>query len=246
MHPPIDRLAPEASALDDEQLLAHYAPPPGPWLRANFITSLDGAATRDGVSGELGDAADRRIFDLLRRQADVILVGAGTARNEEYGAQRLTDEAATWRATHGKAPQPALALISGSLNLDPAAEIFTQAPVRPIIYTIASAPPPARQALSSVADVVTVGNDALDVQALRADLIDRGLHHIHSEGGPRAFGALLQGGAVDEICLTIAPHLEGGDSPRIAHSPDTVAAGMRLAGILRCGDELFLRMIRHS
>ncbi len=58
-------------------------------VRVNFVASIDGAATDHGLSGGLSGHADKRIFDLLRRLADVILVGAGTARAEGYGATRL-------------------------------------------------------------------------------------------------------------------------------------------------------------
>jgi riboflavin biosynthesis pyrimidine reductase len=57
--------------------------PGGPWLRANMVSSVDGAAAGDsGKSGSLNNAADKRVFDHLRSVADVIVVGAGTARAE--------------------------------------------------------------------------------------------------------------------------------------------------------------------
>ena len=64
-----------------------------PYLRVNFISSLDGAATHDGLSGGLGDAADRLVFDTLRMLTDLILVGAGTVRAEGYGGIRLAADA---------------------------------------------------------------------------------------------------------------------------------------------------------
>ena len=60
-------------------------PPQGPWLRANMVTTLDGAAAGEsGTSGSINNAVDKRIFDLLRELADAVLVGAGTARIEGY------------------------------------------------------------------------------------------------------------------------------------------------------------------
>src|SRR5690606_12984881 len=100
-----DRLWPDpAPDLDDDALLASTAMPVDrAWLRMNFISSIDGAATRDGLSGGLGDPADRRLFELLRRPADAVLVGAGTARREGYDAMRLTDAAVAWRTARGLA-----------------------------------------------------------------------------------------------------------------------------------------------
>ncbi len=84
--PSIDRIWPDPeSGLDDAALLALTAfPADRTWLRVNFISSIDGAATRHGLSGGLGDDADHRLFALLRRSADVVLVGAGTLRDEGY------------------------------------------------------------------------------------------------------------------------------------------------------------------
>ena len=50
-----------------------------------MVSSVDGAATGEsGKSGSLNNAADKRVFDHLRAVADVIVVGAGTARVEGY------------------------------------------------------------------------------------------------------------------------------------------------------------------
>src|SRR5579862_8368186 len=66
-----------------------------PWVRADMVASVDGAATLAGRSGGLSGAADREVFGLLRFLADVILVGAGTARAEGYQPVR-PHEGATW------------------------------------------------------------------------------------------------------------------------------------------------------
>ncbi|MCA0435732.1 MAG: pyrimidine reductase family protein [Actinobacteria bacterium] len=265
-HPRIDRLWPDpATDLDDEALLATYATPSvpnpsdpdalpdlptqpaRPWLRMNVIASLDGAATRDGRSGGLGDAADRRVFDLLRRLADAVIVGAGTVRDEGYGGLRLDPGAVSWREAHGLARQPTFVLVSRSLDLDPTSAVFTQAPVRPIIYTVPGADAARWAALAEVADVVAAGSvDGVDVDPswVRADLAGRGLVRLHSEGGPSLFGSFLAAGAVDELCLTVAPTLEAGDAGRISHAHRPARTGMALAAVLRADDELFLRYVR--
>lgn len=243
--PSIDSLWPAPAAdLTDEQLLQHYAMPGEDWLRLNFVASLDGAATRDGLSGALGGEADGRVFALLRRWADVVLLGAGTARLEGYDAMRLPDQAARWRTAHGLAAQPVFALVSRRLELDPAAALFAEAPVRPLVLTVAEAPAARRAALSEVADVLVAGEDEVDPRTVRALLRERGLGRIHCEGGPTLLGALLEAGVVDELCLTLAATLEAGSAPRIAHSPQAAPTAMQLAGVLRGGEELLLRYTR--
>src|SRR5699024_7897949 len=175
---------------------------------------------------------------------DVVLLGAGTARDEGYGAMALPEESVRWRLAHGLAPQPVFALVSQRLALDPDAPLFADAPVRPLVFTVEDAPAGPRAALAEVADVVTVGAREVDPMRVREELRRRGLLRIHSEGGPTLFGAFLAAGAVDELCLTLAPTLEAGPAQRIAHAMPAVPTAMELAGVLRAGDELLLRYRR--
>lgn len=242
----IDQLWPHpATDLDDEALLGIYAfPNARNWLRMNFISSIDGAATSQGRSGGLGDDADRRVFDLMRRTADAVLVGAGTARTEGYVAMRLDEASVSWRTAHGMSPQPVFVLVTRRLDLDPESPIFTDAPVRPILYTVAAAPNGRRTALSEVADVVDAGESDLDPNWLRKDLVARGLRHVHAEGGPSLFGAFIAADAVDELSLTVAPTIVAGDAGRIARTGSPDKTDMRLEAVLRAGDELLLRYTR--
>jgi len=56
-----------------------------PWVSLCMIASLDGAIVIDGRSGGLGNPTDHEVLLTLREYADVVLVGAGTARGEGYG-----------------------------------------------------------------------------------------------------------------------------------------------------------------
>ena len=79
-----DRLS-GADGVDEEGLAELYAVPATPWLRVNMVSTVDGSATGEsGVTGTINNAADKRVFHALRRFADVIVVGAGTARTERY------------------------------------------------------------------------------------------------------------------------------------------------------------------
>ena len=239
----IDRLWPDpVKGMDDDMLLAAYAfPDTLAWLRMNFVSSAVGAATREGLSGGLGDEADHRVFDLLRRPADVVLVAAGTARAEGYEAMRLGAVDVAWREERGLPPHPVFALVTRSADLDPGSPVFSDAPVRPIVYTVASAPADRRAALEQVAHLVLVGDEETDLAALRADLVARGLTRIHSEGGPALFGSALGAGIVDELSITLAPTLEGGTARRIAAAAEASPTPLELVGVLRAGDELLLR-----
>ncbi|TFB48901.1 pyrimidine reductase family protein [Cryobacterium tagatosivorans] len=245
---PGSQAVPVGATLDRTEIIERYqvADRSAPRLRMNFISSLDGAATHDGLSGGLGNADDKLVFDTLRMLADVMLVGAGTVRAEGYGGIRLAPADAAWRAARGWAEQPPLAIVSGRLDIEPTHPAFTEAPTRPIVVTHASAPADRRAALAEVADVLVCGEDAVDPRLLLAGLAARGHGQVLCEGGPHLFGSLLEADCVDELCLTLSPVLEGGPAGRIARGAATTHRPMRLLHALPAGDMLFLRYERIS
>jgi riboflavin biosynthesis pyrimidine reductase len=266
--------------LDRDEIVTRYAVADRtvPRLRVNFIASLDGAATHDGVSGPLNDEVDQFVFGALRMLADVVVVGAGTVRGEGYGAMVLDDDAVEWRLAHGLPEHPRFAIVTSRVDLEPDSSIFTRAPVRPIVVTHAgpAARPPVAPgvdlprtpgpgsgagpatavdadaalrtariaAIAEVADVIECGDTAVDGSLMAAELVARGLPQILCEGGPHLLGALIEADAVDELCLTLAPVLEGGAATRIASGGAQVTREMRLAHAFAEGDMLFLRHVR--
>ncbi|HKE66314.1 MAG TPA: pyrimidine reductase family protein [Micromonosporaceae bacterium] len=234
--------SPGIQPLDDDALLRAYPVGDEPLMRANFVASVDGAVTADGKSGGLGGPADKRIFDLLRVQCDAVMVGAGTLRIEGYGAMTVDDRHRELRRRSGRAPQPALVVVSGRLDLDPAHAMFREAPVRPFVLTHDGAPAGRRKALSEVAEVVVCGREAIDFRAARAVLVDAGYPHVLCEGGPHVLGALTAADAVDELCLTVSPRLLGPGAGRITAGPVSAVRDLEVASVLAASDGfLFLR-----
>jgi riboflavin biosynthesis pyrimidine reductase len=243
--PAIDALWPNpAMALTDEQIIERLANPPGAWLSANFVSSLDGAGTHNGLSAGLGGAADQRVFALLRRPAHAVLVGAGTVRKESYGPMRLDAPSVAWRQAAGLPAHPVFAIVSGRLDLDPRSRIFTDAPVRPIVVTTASSPTDKRESLGEVADIILAGDDELDARLMLSELTGRGLLRVHNEGGPSLFGTLLAADVVDELSITVSPVIEGGDAARIVSGDLPEVRRLRLAGVLASESTLLLRYER--
>ncbi len=97
--------------MDDADLWAAYAWPER-CLRVNFVTTIDGHVRGpDGLSGTLSSAQDRRVFHMLRAGADAILVGAGTARIENYKAVSVKPD---WAGFRGNDRPPTLVIVSAS------------------------------------------------------------------------------------------------------------------------------------
>jgi len=237
------------TTLDQDELVRLYTYPAAlesPWIRVNFITSIDGAATVDGRSGALGGPADRAVFPLLRDLADVILVGAGTARAENYGGAR-TDAHRRLRLHHhglGGSPDgtpPPLAVVTASAALDPAGRLFTDTARPPLILTTAAAPADRKRALADAgAEVIEAGDTTVIATEIRAALGARGLPRVLCEGGPSLLGDLIAAGIVDELCLTVSPLLIGGTAGRIAVSPKAMPTPMTLRHALLDDDGTIL------
>ena len=237
---------PTSDHLDDEQIIALYdtRDRTSPTLRVNMVTSLDGAATLDGLTAGLSNPADRRVFDVLRMLSDVVLLGAGTLRNEGYVDLRLDQRSTAWRTAHGWPEHPVLAVVSSRLLLDPDQDAFARAPVRPLVLTHGRSPAARRRALSRTADVLVCGPDEIDVPTMLSALHERGLRQVLCEGGPQLFGAIAAADRVDELCLTISPLLTGGTADRVMTGPALPGLGMRLAHALAEDDMLILRYVR--
>jgi riboflavin biosynthesis pyrimidine reductase len=245
----ITRLAAEAEPADDESLATLYPNPTVPWLRVNFVASIDGAVEVGGVSAPLSSPPDQRVLRLLRRQCDALLIGAGTFRQERYGPLVLDEYERAWRRDRGLAEHPALVVVSGRLALDPAAPAFAQAPTRPIVLAAASAPAPRRRALAATADVITVGEGSpgsgtLDLAAALPVLHRRGLRQVLCEGGPHLLGALTAADLVDEVCLTVSPVLAGAGAGRIAAGAASPLRHLSLRHVLAADGVLLLRYRR--
>ncbi len=201
------------------------------WVRANFITSLDGAATADGKSGVLGGPGDRALYRLMRELADVVLVGAGTVRVESYSGAQLGVAERQRRHARGQDEVPPIAIVTKSATLDQTLPVFTQTEVAPLILTTHRAVGDARARFGDLARVydcsAPADGDEVDLATTLRTLAGLGLRRVLTEGGPSLLGALIAGGLLDELCLTIAPTLVGGSAKRITDGHDEALTAMR-------------------
>ncbi|OBB90684.1 pyrimidine reductase family protein [Mycobacterium sp. 852002-40037_SCH5390672] len=208
----------------------------GTWVRANFITSVDGGATSGGSSGAMGGPGDRFVFNLLRELADVIVVGAGTVRIEGYSGAQLNVAQRQHRGARGQSEVPQLAIVTASGHLNRDMAVFTHTEVPPLVLTCTTAAEQTRRALSGLCEVLDCSGggdpEKVDEAALLAALGARGMRRILTEGGPTLLDSLIGRDMLDELCLTIAPYLVGGQAPRIAAGPAQLLTRMRCAHVL--------------
>ncbi|MFE2165023.1 pyrimidine reductase family protein [Streptomyces sp. NPDC059447] len=234
----------------DELAEAYAYPALGPgeyWLRANMVSTLDGAGQHDGRSQPISGETDMRIFGTLRALADVVVVGAETVRQEGYRPARAREVFAARRAAAGQGPAPVIAVVTASMDLDFTLPLFTSPLVPTLVLTGAAAPAGrVAEAAAAGAEVVVAGEGArVDAARVVRELAARGLRRQLTEGGPRLLGQFVAADALDELCLTISPMLTAGDAQRIAGGPSvTVPHRLAPACVLEEAGFLFTRYRR--
>lgn len=184
-----------------DDLASWYAVPRTPWLRVNFVATVDGAATgADGRSGSINNEADKTVFRELRRQSDCVVIGAGTVRVEGYAG----------------VGRP-LVVVTRSAEVPPS---LRDTGDEVLLVTYAGSPGLASaRALLGDERVLVLGADRVDLAELKPALFARGWGNQLCEGGPHLMRDLLGSGAADEVDLTIVPRMVGGSHPRITDGP---------------------------
>lgn len=195
-----------------------------PYTLLNMVSSADGRATLDGRSGGIGDDGDKLLFHGLRTRVDAVMAGAGTLRVERYGRLVRDADGLAARRALGLAEQPLACVVSGRLALDESIPLLADPDSRVVILTASRASLPAacraqieyvRCALAAGAAGGQIGGGQIDLAAGLAALRSRfGVRTLLCEGGPHLNANLLAAGLVDELFLSLAPSLAGGDAGR--------------------------------
>ena len=236
---PAQALPPALLELYDGDLQFPAAPAGRPYVIANFVTTLDGAASfklpgqssGNTISGS--DAADRFIMGLLRASADAVLVGATTVHDTGPRARWLPSD--TYpnaedlfrdyrQSVFHTREYPPVFIVSARGRLNLARAVFQSPGVRTVILTTAAG----EQELlgRGVASLPSVELRTLAVAgsippASILELLGSqfGVRRLLHEGGPTLFGEFLAARAVDELFLTLAPQIAG-------RTPQTIRPGL--------------------
>ncbi|HET7741274.1 MAG TPA: pyrimidine reductase family protein [Mycobacterium sp.] len=223
---------------DDDRLASYYSYPDNLgrcWVRANMIASLDGGATDDGTVGGLAGVGDRALFTRMRQESDVILVGAATVRIENYSGAQVSAAQRLARHHRGQAEVPPIAVVTHTADFDHDAKLFTRSEVPPLILTCRETVAEARRRLGGLAEVLDASGrhtDRVDPASVLEILADRGLRRVLTEGGPQLLSLFIEHDLIDELCVTIAPILVGGQARRIATGSGEVHTRMRRSHLL--------------
>jgi len=210
-----------------------------PFVYANFVSSLDGRiAVVEADTGEsyvledLTSSHDWRLFQELQAQADCMVTHGGYLRALAKGKFQdilqvgLTKQAmdiAAWRTDRGLSRQPAIAIVSRTLDfpVPPSLEKHEQ----PVHIITAEGAPADRVAFwrGHGCEVVFAGSGAsVEGAPMIRMLAAKGYARLYLLAGPQMLETVLRDGSLSRLYLTLTHQLIGGE---LFH---TLTAGPRL------------------
>jgi len=218
-----------------------------PFVYLNMAMTVDGKITSAMREyPRLTSRHDRDTMDRLRAEADAILVGARTIRDDNPTLHVRSTAMQAHRRSLGKPDSLLKVVVSASLELDLSSHFFDDASgAERIVATIDDAPSERLSALESRTEIWRLGRERVDLRELLSRLAGRGVERLLVEGGGELNWALVRDDLVDELNVTIAPALLGGrDAPTLLQGEGLEMADrrrLRLSDVRREGDELYCR-----
>lgn len=237
-----------------------------PYIVGNFVSTLDGVvsflipgkSSGRWISGH--SEADAYVLGLLRVYADAVIFGSGTI-NEGSGKPRIpataspahTKEFTALRKKLGKRGEPLNVVLTRSGDVDLSQKLFHDASVTTLVMTTDTGVKSLRKKFSKIPQhvhLIVAGKGRTLSPKRVASLLYRSwdVRLLVHEGGPTVFGEFLKDGLIDELFLTIAPHIAGRSKktsrPSFAgealFSPEH-SLWYKLVSIKKVGDHIFTR-----
>ncbi|MDF9745904.1 2,5-diamino-6-(ribosylamino)-4(3H)-pyrimidinone 5'-phosphate reductase [Natrinema salsiterrestre] len=164
------------------------------------------------ISGE----ADFERVDRLRAASDAVVVGVGTVLADDPHLTVKGDDLRDQRRADGRSTNPARVVVDSSGRTPADAAILDDAAATYVCLSEA-APVDRRMTLADHAELVTAGEERVDLLRAFAALQDAGLERVMVEGGGELIFSLFEAGLVDELRVFVGPKIIGGrDAPTLA------------------------------
>lgn len=183
----------------------------------NMAVSADGKiSTFAQGKVRFGSPKDRLRLEQIRSAADAVVVGHGKLLQEDPPILlRLPEMRAAYEAARGR-PHPINLAVCSRLDFEPAGRVFfTHSETRRLVVTTPRTTAEERARFEPFAEIMVVPADdegRVDLRAMAAGLMARGITRLAFEGGAELNFAMIAAGLVDELFLTVCPFVFGGAS----------------------------------
>lgn len=213
-----------------------------PEVVVKLALSSDG---KIGVEGEgqvsiTGDIARREVY-LMRAEADGILVGIGTALED--------DPALTVRLPGLENRSPARIVLDRQIRLPETSKLVSGIDRVPLYVAACLEADPQRRAALERAGVRFIGTETHEggvaLPELLEDLAALGMASVLVEGGAKVAGAFLADGLVDRIILFQGPEAIGKDGIPSPIDANHIPAGFRKLRDMQFGEDSYAEWIRN-
>ena len=187
------------------------------------VSSNGKIGRRDGMQVPITGEISRNQVHALRARSDVILIGVGTAVND--------DPELTCRLPGLAGRSPVRLVLDTGLRLPPASRLAKTARLNPVWVATAAAPDDPRRAELAALGVEFLACDAHDgriaLPELLEDIAARGLSTVFVEGGAEVAQAFLAEDLVDRIMLFTGERAIEGDAVDAPFTSNTVPSAFR-------------------
>jgi len=194
------------------------------YVIVNAAASADGKlSSRRREQIAISGADDFARVDRLRAESDAVAVGVGTVLADDPHLTVKDDDLRAQRREDGRPANPARVVVDSSGRTPTDAAILDDAATTYVCLS-EDAPVDRRAALADRAELLTAGDERVDLLRAFATLQERGLERIMVEGGGELIFSLFEAGLVDELRLFVGPKIIGGrDAPTLADGEGFVA-----------------------
>ncbi|QCS42063.1 2,5-diamino-6-(ribosylamino)-4(3H)-pyrimidinone 5'-phosphate reductase [Natrinema versiforme] len=194
------------------------------YVIVNAAASADGKlSSRRREQLAISGADDFARVDRLRAESDAVAVGVGTVLADDPHLTVKDDDLRAQRREDGRPANPARVVVDSSGRTPTDAAVLDDAAATYVCLSEA-APVDRRMELADSAELITAGDDRVDLLRAFATLQEAGLEQIMVEGGGELIFSLFEAGLVDELRVFVGPKIIGGrDAPTLADGEGFVA-----------------------
>lgn len=185
-----------------------------PHVMVNFAMTLDGKiSTRAGTPSTFTSAYDKKRLLEIRSLGDALLVGRRTVSADHMSMGLPSPALRRAREARGQSPFPLRVVVSPSGRFDPRWKIFHSPGGKVLLFGSSAISDQQKKRLAGLENTDLYLPEKFTLRGVLRTLRQKyGVQTLVCEGGPTLLRGLLELGAVDELFLTIAPRMFGGEN----------------------------------